>query len=139
MKSPTIDFRMDQWPVVFIKIDGEQTLADFDEYIATFNEMYKRQERFSIVTFLKRYSVKTEIVGRIGRWFKETEPLIKKYWISNAMVSQSAGFRFLVSTVYLIKPLPISSRVCATPEEAVIFTKACWPGRGLPAGLHWPF
>jgi hypothetical protein len=137
--SKAIEILTDQWPVVFIKVDGEQTTADFEAYIAAFNRMYERQEPFSIVTWVKKYSAKTEIVARVGRWFKETEPLIKKYWVSNAMVSPSAGFRFLLSAVYLVKPLPISSRVCATPEEAVAFTRASWAGKPLPPNVHWPF
>ncbi len=137
--SRAIEIATDQWPVVFIKIDGEQTTADFEEYIAAFNRIYERQGRFSICTWVKHYKSRTEIVARVGKWFKETEPLIKKYWVSNAMVSHSAGFRFLLSAVYLVKPLPIASRVCATPEEALAFTRSAWTGSTLPAGLRWPF
>jgi hypothetical protein len=134
-----IEIVTDQWPVVFIKIDGEQTTADFEAYIAAFNQMYAREQPFSIVTWVKKYNAKTEIVARVGKWFKETEPLIRKYWVSNAMVSPSAGFRFLLSAVYLVKPLPISSRVCATPDEAMQFTRASWHDKKLPSSVHWPF
>jgi hypothetical protein len=134
-----IEIVTEQWPIVFIKIDGETTTADFEAYIAAFNKMYEKQQPFSIVTYLKKYNAKTEIVARVGKWFRETEPLIKRYWVSNAMVSHSAGFRFLLSAVYLVKPLPISSKVCATPEEAVAFTKASWTGRHLPQNVHWPW
>jgi hypothetical protein len=134
-----IEILTDQWPVVFIKIDGEHTVADFEAYIAAFNKIYEKQQPFSIVTWVKKYSAKTEIVARVGKWFKETEPLIRKYWVSNAIVSPSAGFRFLLSAVYLVKPLPISSSVYATPEEAVAFTRASWAGRTLTATVHWPF
>jgi hypothetical protein len=137
--SKAIEILTDQWPVVFIKIDGEQSIADFEAYIAAFNQMYDKQQQFSIITWVKKYKSQTELAARVGRWFKETEPLIKKYWVSNAMVSPSAGFRFLLSAVYLIKPLPISSRVCATPDEALAFTKAAWTGRNLPPGVRWPF
>jgi hypothetical protein len=134
-----IEIFTDQWPVVFIRVDGEQTTADFEAYIAAFNQIYERQLPFSIVTWVKKYSARSEIIARVGKWFKETEPLIRKYWVSNAMVSGSAGFRFLLSAVYLVKPLPISSRVCATPDEALTFTRTRWADRGLPATLHWPF
>jgi hypothetical protein len=134
-----IEILTEQWPVVFIKIDGEPTIDDFHAYILSFNQMYEKEQQFSIVTWVKKYKTNTGIVAQIGKWFKETEPLMKKYWVSNAMVSPSAGFRFLLSAVYLVKPLPISSRVCATPAEAVEFTRANWNGRALPPSLHWPF
>jgi hypothetical protein len=136
---PSLEFNTDQWPIVFIKLDGNQTADDFDGYIDAFNALYERKQSFSIVSYLKKYSADTGIVARIGKWFKETEPLIKQYWVSNAMVSQSAGFRFLLSALYLVKPLPISSRVCATPAEAIAFTKAQWTLRGLRAEVHWPY
>ena len=88
---------------------------------------------------MKSYNTNREIVARVGRWFKEIEPLIHAYWASNAMVSPSAGFRFVLSTVYLIKPLHIPQRVCATGEEALTFTQATWTGPAKLGRLRWPF
>jgi hypothetical protein len=135
----SIEILTEQWPVIFIKIDGEQTIADFEAYIDTFNRFYEKETPFSIVTLVRKYSANPHIVSRVGRWFKDTESLITKHWISNAMVSQSAGFRFVLSAVYLIKPLPIPSRVCATPDEALAFTRASWMSRGLTVAPRWPF
>src|SRR5262249_58555910 len=92
------------------------------------NRMYERRERFAVITYLKRYAVRAELIARVGRWFRETEPLFHKYMASNAMVSPSGGFRFVLSSVYLIKPLPVPSIVCATPEEAMAFTRSSWRG-----------
>jgi hypothetical protein len=135
----TLEFNIDQWPVVFLKLDGQQTAADMEKYISSFNALYERKQPFSVVAYLKAYSADTGIVTRIGKWFKETEPMIKQYWVSNAMVTRSAGFRFLLSALYLVKPLPIPSRVCATPDEAVAFTKAQWTVRGGHTSVHWPY
>jgi hypothetical protein len=133
-----IEIRTDQWPVCFVKIDGEQTLPEFEGYIAAFDRLYGRGERFAIVSYLQRYGRSRDIIARVGRWFKETEPLIARYWSSNAMVTSSPGFRFVVSAVYLIKPLPVPSRVVATPEEALEFTRTHWRGKPLPP-VRWPF
>jgi len=136
---PAIEINVDQWPVCFVKIDGDQKLADFEGYIATFNRFYERGERFAVITYLKEYTVKGEIISRVGRWFQETEPLIHRYWASNAMVSPSAGFRFVLSAVYLVKPLPIPNRVCASKEEAVTFTRQSWTGPPSLGAIRWPF
>jgi hypothetical protein len=134
-----IEINTDQWPVCFVKIDGEQTIEDFDGYIAAFNRFYERREPFAIVTFLKRYKAQTELVAKVGKWFKETEPLIAKYWVSNAMVSLSGGFRFLLSAVFLIRKPPNLYKVCASPDEALAFTRVSWKGKPLPSTLHWPW
>jgi hypothetical protein len=135
----SIEISTDQWPVVFVKVDGEQTIDDFESYIATFNQLYERKEQFSLITYLKKYKAQTELVGRVGRWFKETEPLIQRYWTSNAMVSESAGFRFLLGAVFLIRSPPIAYKVCGAPAEALAFTRVAWKGKPLPASLHWPY
>ena len=132
-----IELRDDQWPVCFIRIDGEQSMHDYESYINAFNKLYERKEPFAIVSFVKSYRARGEIIKRTGRWFKETEPLIKKYWVSNAMYASSPGFRFILSAVYLIKPLPIANKVCASPEEAIEFTRTKWAGKLRP--LTWPF
>jgi hypothetical protein len=122
-----------EWPVCFVRIDGDQTLAEYEKYVGEFNRLYERQQPFAIVTRILSYRSNREIIARTGRWFKETEPLIQKYWVSNAMVSESTGFRFLLSAVFLIKPLPIPYAVTSTVDEAMRFTRAKWQARGLPS------
>ena len=133
-----VEINSSQWPVVFIKLDGLRTVDDFEPWIHAFDRLYERKERFSIVTYLKTYASSPEVIGRVGRWWRETEPLIKQYWVSNAVVTSSAGLRFLMSAVYLVKPLPIPNRVCASADEAIGFTRAQWP-KMLPGALEWPF
>jgi hypothetical protein len=138
---PSIILDSSQWPFCFVQIDGEPTTDDYERYIGEFNRLYERKQPFSVLTFIKRYGTNREIIARTGRWFKETEPLMKQYWVSNAMVAESAGFRFVLSAVFLIKPLSIPSDVCATPEKALAFTRARWQERGLtpPLQPRWPF
>jgi hypothetical protein len=132
-----IELRDDQWPVCFIQIDGDQTIPEYERYIESFNRLYDRKQSFAVVSYIKSYRANTHIVKRTGSWFKETEPLIKKYWVSNAIFSSSPGFRFLLGAVYLIKPLPIANKVCASADEAIAFTRDNWSGKLPP--LHWPF
>ena len=131
----TID--SDQWPICFIKIDGAMTPGDFERYISVFNALYERNTRFSVITWVKTFSPNADIGKRVGVWFKETEPQIKKYWVSNAMVSDSAAFRFILSAVYLVKPFPAKSKVCAHSDEAIAFTRASW--KEAPPKITWPY
>jgi len=136
---PAIDILTDQWPACFVRIDGDPTLADFEKYIGEFNRLHERRERFCIVSYIKSYGADRQIIARVGRWFKEVEPHIRSFWASNAMVSPSPGFRFVMSAVYLIKPLKVPNRVCATPDEAIHFTRSTWSGPGALGPIHWPF
>ena len=59
----------DQWPVCFVKIDGDMTPSDFEGYIASFNAFYEKKERFSVITFLKSLNTNADIGRRVGTWF----------------------------------------------------------------------
>jgi len=113
-------------------------VGDFERYISVFNALCERNTRFSVITWVKSFSPNADIGRRVGVWFKETEPQIKKLWVSNAMVSESAAFRFILSAVYLVKPFPAASKVCATSDEAIAFTRASWKS-DAPPKIAWPY
>jgi hypothetical protein len=138
---PAIELNITQWPVCFVHISGSPTPTEYERHIAEFNRLYERRAPFSVVTWLQSYRSDPAIVRRTGRWFAETDSLIREFWVSNAVLSQSAGFRFLLSAVFLIKPLAAANKVCASPAETLEFTRQTWRERHLvlPNSLRWPF
>src|SRR5437660_10139141 len=100
-----IDVDVGQWPVVFIRFDGDQNQDELSGY---FRQMaaavHGRKQPYVVISWLKRYSHNREAVRRVGAWMKETEPLTRAYCVASANVTQSAGFRFVLSSVFLIRP-----------------------------------
>src|SRR5207245_6748919 len=118
-----IELNLEQWPIIFSKFDGEQTIHDFEAYMDEMERVWARKELYGAIVLLKRYSKGPQGVSRFGRWLKERNDIMKTYCVAGGLVNSSAGFRFLISTVFLIQPMPIPYTVCVTLDEAVTFVR----------------
>jgi hypothetical protein len=136
-----IDLVLDQWPFVFTRFDAEQSIEELEAYIRKMDSVHARRDRYVGVTFLKRYSRDRPQLERIARWLKETDQFTREFCVGVGMVNNSVGFRFLLSTIFLIKPMPCPYQVCATFDDAVAFVRRQASDRGmvLPAARKpWP-
>ena len=136
-----IELVADQWPVLFTKFDGEQTVADIEAYIREFAPFHARGLPWFGVSWLRKYSTAREPRVRIAAWMKDTEAQARAYCVANAMVTQSTGFRFVLSSILLLRPLVMPYTVTATMEDAFAFLRGHANKRNLalPAGLHSPW
>jgi hypothetical protein len=126
-----------QWPYVFTKFDGAQTMPELDAYIARMDaEVHRRQQPYVGVTFLKKYNRDKEVVERMRKWMATTEHVTRELCLAVAMVNASTGFRFLLSAIFVIQPMPCPYEVCATFDEALAFIRRQADKRGLT--LHAP-
>jgi hypothetical protein len=122
-----------QWPYVFTRFDGVQTLADLDAYIARMErEVHQRKQPYLGVTYLKKYSRDKEVVARMQKWMAATKSFTRDYCVAIAMINSSTGFRFLLSAIFVIQSMPCPYEVCATYSEAIAFVDKQADKRGLP-------
>ena len=137
----SIEVVLDQWPVVFTKFDGDQTLEDLASLKRTVDAMHERKQRYVAVNWMRRYGRGHLQLRRAGEMIKETEAGTRDYCMAFAMVADSVGFRFLLSTVFLIRPLPAPYIVSATVPEALAFCvrEAQKHGLKLPRDVRWPW
>ena len=119
------------WPVVQTVWDGEQTLGDVDAYIDDVLAIYARRELFVTVTWLKKYSTTPEVRRRISELMERSKDEVKKFSICSAMIAPSTGFRFVLSTILLVKKMDTPYQVCANFDEAMKFCRAEAIKRGL--------
>src|SRR5206468_10249022 len=133
---------LEQWPVVFTKFDGEHTLRDVEEYIEAFKAVHAKNALYANVTWLKRYASGRENMQRVARWMKDAEEHTRTYCVGTAMVTQAIGFRFVLSSIFLLRPMVTPYVVCGTVDEALAFVQHEGRRRKmpLPATLKnpWP-
>ncbi len=103
-----------------------------DAYIEEMNAVHRRRELYFGVSYMKKYNSERKMVARAQRWLQETEEQTKKYCVGVSILSRSAGFRFILSAVYLVKPMPIPSLVTGRFSEAIGFARKQCGNRGLP-------
>jgi hypothetical protein len=93
------------------------------------------------ISWMKKYATDPKQVSRVAHWMKETGHLSTKYCLGTGIVTQSLGFRFLLSSIFLIKPMPCPYQVCKSFAEAFTFVtgEATKHDLALPAVTNpWP-
>jgi hypothetical protein len=136
-----IDLVTDQWPFLFTRFDGEQSMSELEAYIRRVDAMHARREPYVGISYLKRYSRERPHLERIARWLKDSETVTRQFCLATGMVNNSVGFRFLLSSIFLIKPMPCPYHVCGSFDDAVAFVRrhATEHGLVLPAARRpWP-
>jgi len=138
---PSIEVSLDQWPVVFTKFDGDQSVKDIDDFMTMMDGVLARKQLFVTINWMKRYTRSRDSMHRMGEWIKQTESATSAYAVAMTMVNASVGFRFLLSTVFLVRPLPVPYTVTPTLEGAFAFCRSQAERRGLalPAELRKPW
>lgn len=110
--------------VVFTKFDGDQTPAEVEAYIRGYSEIHARRKPYVGINWMKRYARNSATTERMGRWLKETEQVTRDLCIGAALITTSPAFRFVLSAVFLIKPMVCPYQVCANFAEAEQFVRA---------------
>ena len=132
-----IRFYGEKWPVAFWVFDGVQTDEDIDFYLSKLDEIHAKRQRFVTVSVMKKYRTNRQHLARIAAWIKENDELTHSLNLASAMISTSAVFRFVLSSLFLIQPLRIPYLVCGSLEEAYAYVTKQMRAAGLPvpAGL----
>jgi hypothetical protein len=136
-----IDLVLDQWPIVYTRFDGDQTIAELEAYIKKVDAVHARRQPYVGISYLKRYARDRPQLERIAKWIKDTEEVTREFCVATGMINNSVGFRFLLSTIFLIKPMPCPYQVCASFDDALAFVRRQATDRGLvlPAARRpWP-
>ena len=119
------------WPLLLVKFDGEQNMRDVDYFLAEMSAAHARKEPYASISLMRKYSHEPGQVQRVAKWMKETADATAKYCVGTGIVSQSLGFRFLLTSIFLVKPMPCPYQVCSSFDEALAWVRKQAAGRGL--------
>jgi hypothetical protein len=127
--------------VIFTKFEGVQTAGDWEAYIRRYDAIHACGRPYVGINWMKSYSRERAITERVGRWLKETETLTELLCAGAALINTSAAFRFVLSAVFLIKPLVVPYQVCASFADAEAFARKVAPTKKivLPPRLRCPW
>src|SRR5262249_21319405 len=141
-RSMAIDLVLDQWPVVLTHFHGETSMADLEAYIRKMTAVHQRRQPYVGISYLQHYSRERAQLERIAQWIKDTEQATRDYCVATALINNSVGFRFVLSTIFLIKAMPCPYQVCGHFDDALAFTRRHAAERALVLPAHvvnpWP-
>lgn len=113
-----------QWPIVQTVWDGETTVSDVDKYIEQLDGIFGRKELFLTITWMKKYSTNGEVRKRISDLMVRHAEAARQYSVCSALIAPNTAFRFVLSTIFLIKKMDTPYLVCANFDEAMKFARA---------------
>jgi hypothetical protein len=129
--QPAIAMDCSQWPFVFSSFDGPLAVPDLESYIQRFSALWNRKQNYVSILYIRAYSRDQQVIQRLVRWMKESEDLSRQYCMGTALLSTSGAFRFLLSSIFLLKKMPVPYQVCGSFAEAVAFGRSNANKRGL--------
>ena len=106
--------------LLLMTVSREPTTAEFEQTLRVFEARLARRERCVFIFDAVRVSnLPAELRQRQGEWLREHDAAIRAWVLGVAFVFSSAIPRFVLSSIFLVKPLPIPYTVCATQAEAI--------------------
>ncbi len=106
-----------RWPIVKITFDGLQTGEDIEAFIYSMERLGDSDERFGIITHIKRYRPELKHVKRLGSWLMGIEDF-GDICVAIALVIPHDRFRFMLSSFFSMATIPRPYIVTGDPVEA---------------------
>ena len=117
------------WPLVIVHFDGTPTDEEFAAYLGHFDGVLARQTPYAVIIDASRGATAPFAQRRQqAEWLKRHKDDLKQYCRGSAFVLASMAMRAVLSTIFLLSPLPVPQQVCATLEDA-----KAWAHRRLTA------
>ena len=127
------------WPVVVNMIPSRAIDGELDAHMRYVDRLYARGEPFLTATFISLKTRSTsEQRGRMGEWMKSTQAQMQELNRGAVFIAGSTLFRFTLSGVMLLSPLPIPYEVCTNADEAAAWLRGVLRAEGMvtPAGFE---
>ncbi len=125
-----IRFDTSEWPLVRMTVDGQQSDADVEELLKHFGELIDRGEPYYMLAEVRSYSVDFGHVKRIAQWTLEHRQRVLEGVAGAVLLIPSDTFRMMLSTFFLVTPIPVPFLVTKSLEEASDFLDELRSGRG---------
>jgi len=126
-----VEVTTEHWPVVLVKFDAQQTMEDCERFMRGMDAIHRRKQAYASISYMRRYATERAQVQRVAQWMKDTAEDSKRWCVGTGIVTQSLGFRFLLSSIFLVKPMPCPYQVCSSFSEAWRFVHEEGRKRGL--------
>src|SRR5262249_16219883 len=110
---------------------GEQTMRDVDYFLSEMSAAHARKSPYASISLMRKYSSERSQVNKVAQWMKATAAETKRWCVGNSIISQSLGFRFLLSSIFLGKPMPCPYQVCSSWDEAMTWLRGVAGKSGL--------
>lgn len=124
-----------RFPLVVFTLTGPMDDAEFERFLARVSEHLERRTPLAYAfQFAHSQRVPKGRVARHAEFMKHHNAAFAANCLGIGLVFGSPVFRFAMSTLLLIQPLPMPYEVCSAMSQAVVFAER----RLSQAGVSFP-
>ncbi len=108
-----------RFPLVVVTGRGEISFADFQQYLVDIERIIKRGRQAHVLDFRQAQVPSAEIRRGKAEWFKANRELMQRNVAGTAVVFESPLFRFMLSSIMLLVPIPVPFATHGSLEDGV--------------------
>jgi hypothetical protein len=112
-----------RYPLVVVTARGEIPLDDFQQYLVDIERVIRRGRQAHVLDFREARVPSAEVRRGKAEWFKKHERLRKEHVAGTAVVFHSPLFRFMLSSIMLIVPIPVPFSTHGLLDEGVAWAE----------------
>jgi hypothetical protein len=124
-------------PLFLLKVPPQSTVEEAKPYYDRTVELYRQGQKLAIIAHVAKVGIPDKAVTRYAAERMQQElALMRQQVLGTVFVTASPVFRFILSSLFLLQPLPFDHKVVSTLEEAIAWVEPKVAGAGLtlPAG-----
>ncbi len=115
--------------IVLLHFTRVPSAAEFDAYLALLDGVLARRRRYVVIFDVQTKDAMPSDQRRIqAEWMRKRRDDLQRWCAGTAFVFRSAMYRFVLSSIFLIQPIPTPYEICATVDAAL-----AWASKQLAA------
>jgi len=118
-------YRIDdsRFPLVVVTARGEIPFDDFQQYLIDIERVIRRGRQAHVLDFREANVPSAEVRRAKAEWFKKNKKLMEQNVAGTAVVFLSPLFRFMLSSIMLIVPIPVPFSTHKELEDGIAWSQ----------------
>jgi len=112
-----------RFPLVVVTARGEIPLDDFQQYLADIERVIRRGRQAHVLDFREAKVPSADVRRGKAEWFKKHRELMEQNVAGTAVVFHSPLFRFMLSSIMLIVPIPVPFSTHGELEDGIAWSQ----------------
>ena len=123
--APARCYRIDdsRFPLVVVTTHGEIGFDDFQQYLVDIERVIRRGRQAHVLDFREANVPSAEVRRAKADWFKKHKTLMVENVAGTSVVFKSPLFRFMLSSIMLIVPIPVPFSTHGELEDGIAWSQ----------------
>ena len=112
-----------RYPLVIVTARGEIPFDDFQQYLVDIERVIRRGRQAHVLDFREARVPSAKVRRGKAEWFKRHRELMQSNVAGTAVVFHSPLFRFMLTSIMLIVPIPVPFSTHGVLEDGVAWAE----------------